>query len=29
MLWLTVTKNSDTPLIRQIYEQIRLKILQS
>ena len=28
MFWLTVTKNSDTPLIRQIYEQIRLKILQ-
>lgn len=27
MFWLTVTKNSDTPLIRQIYEQIRLKIL--
>ncbi len=28
MFWLTVTKNSYTPLIRQIYEQIRLRILQ-
>ncbi len=28
MFWLGVTRNSEMPLIRQVYEQIRLKILQ-
>ncbi len=28
MFWLGVTRNSEIPLIRQLYEQIRLKILQ-
>jgi GntR family transcriptional regulator/MocR family aminotransferase len=28
MFWLGVTRNSEIPLIRQVYEQIRLKILK-
>jgi GntR family transcriptional regulator/MocR family aminotransferase len=28
MFWLGVTRKSEVPLIRQVYEQIRLKILQ-
>lgn len=28
MFWIPIDKSSDTPLIRQVYEQIRIRILR-